>query len=113
MESLLRRALGDRAKFVRALRRPTAPSLPWSATLSSGLPRVFGEGRVLIGARLDPTLALRLVDIGPAADDGPAAARFRGFWGEVSELRRFQDGKISEAVVWGVNPGARHTVPDR
>ena len=30
-----------------------------------------------------------------------------------SELRRFQDGKISEAVVWDCPPAQRHTVPDR
>lgn len=28
------------------------------------------------------------------------AADFRQFWGEKSELRRFQDGAICEAVVW-------------
>ena len=28
------------------------------------------------------------------------AGEFRGFWGERSELRRFQDGSINEAVVW-------------
>lgn len=35
----------------------------------------------------------RLVDVGPAADDATAAARFRAFWGERSELRRFQVGQ--------------------
>lgn len=28
------------------------------------------------------------------------ALDFRTFWGEKSELRRFQDGSICEAVVW-------------
>lgn len=28
------------------------------------------------------------------------AEEFRKFWGDKSELRRFQDGSISEAVVW-------------
>lgn len=28
------------------------------------------------------------------------AAEFRQFWGSRSELRRFQDGAIREAVVW-------------
>lgn len=28
------------------------------------------------------------------------ASAFRSFWGGVSELRRFQDGSINEAVVW-------------
>ena len=67
---------------------------------------------ILLGARLDPTVALRGVDIGPAADSGPAAAQFRTFWGDKSELRRFQDGKISEAVVWEVSPSTRHVIVD-
>lgn len=28
------------------------------------------------------------------------ASAFRSFWGGVSELRRFQDGSINEAIVW-------------
>ena len=28
------------------------------------------------------------------------AKEFQAFWGEMSELRRFQDGSICEAVVW-------------
>lgn len=30
----------------------------------------------------------------------PQAKEFRNFWGDLSELRRFQDGSIREAVVW-------------
>ena len=33
--------------------------------------------------------------------DQPNAAKFREFWGERSELRRFQDGVVREVVVWG------------
>lgn len=68
--------------------------------------------------------------MGPAADDLEAASKFRAFWGAASELRRFQDGKISEAVVWGpggtaarasaaaagalrASAAARHAVPDQ
>lgn len=58
-------------------------------------------------------ICCRLVDIGPAADDGKAAAKFQAFWGNKSELRRFQDGKISEAVVWDASPADRHTIPDK
>nr|XP_032514670.1 nucleolar protein 6-like [Danaus plexippus plexippus] len=39
------------------------------------------------------------VDRGPSADL-PEAEQFRDFWGEKSELRRFQDGSITEACVW-------------
>jgi len=31
----------------------------------------------------------------------PKAAEFREFWGERSQLRRFQDGVVKEVVVWG------------
>lgn len=65
-----------------------------------------------VSARLDPTAALRLVDVGPPADDAKAADKFRALWGDKSELHRFQDGKISETVVWEAGPAERHTVPD-
>ena len=39
---------------------------------------------------LDPATALRMVDIGPPADDAAAAKAFRAFWGDRAELRRFQ-----------------------
>ena len=29
------------------------------------------------------------------------AAEFQSFWGKKSELRRFEDGSINKAVVWG------------
>lgn len=41
-----------------------------------------------VGLILDPMFAGRLVDRGPPAEDGPAARKFREFWGEKSELRR-------------------------
>ncbi|EFJ46211.1 hypothetical protein VOLCADRAFT_93423 [Volvox carteri f. nagariensis] len=67
---------------------------------------------VWLGAIMDPLAACRLVDVGPAADDGPAAGRFRKFWGEKAELRRWQDGKITETAVWEVAPHMRHVIPD-
>ena len=39
------------------------------------------------------------MDKGPAADS-PESAEFRNFWGEKSQLRRFQDGFVCEAVHW-------------
>ncbi|KAF5838727.1 Nrap protein [Dunaliella salina] len=111
VETLARIALADRATWVHAVRQPlqAAPV----EHLQQGVLRPKAPGAVLLKARLDPTQALRLVDVGPAADDAKAAAKFRAFWGEASELRRFQDGKISEAVVWPAAQGARHTIPDR
>jgi U3 small nucleolar RNA-associated protein 22 len=45
--------------------------------------------QVLLGVTLDPTAAMRPVDMGPAAEDTAAAADFRAFWGNKAELRRF------------------------
>ena len=52
-----------------------------------------------IGLLLDTDHAFSIVNMGPPADS-PEAAEFHSFWGERSELRRFQDGSINEAVVW-------------
>lgn len=62
--------------------------------------------RLLIGLQLDATHAHRLLDIGPAADDKQAALVFRAFWGARSEMRRFKDGAILEAVLWADALGA-------
>lgn len=44
--------------------------------------------RIVVGAVVDPVAVLRLVDVGPAADDAAAAGKFRKLWGDKSELRR-------------------------
>ena len=42
------------------------------------------------------------------------AAAFRKFWGDVSEVRRFQDGSIHECVPWRDNDSStRRTIPDQ
>ena len=82
----MRQALTDRAKLVRTIGRRLAPGQPPVETLKGvGLPALEGGGApscstVLVAAQVDPTLALRVVDIGPAADDIKASARFRAFW---------------------------------
>ncbi|CAB3380089.1 Hypothetical predicted protein [Cloeon dipterum] len=57
------------------------------------------ERPFVLGLALDPEHALALLTKGPAANL-PEAKIFRDFWGERSELRRFQDGSVCEAVVW-------------
>ncbi|KAJ2713293.1 U3 snoRNP protein [Coemansia sp. D1744] len=48
--------------------------------------------------------AQRLVDLGPSPDAQPQdAAQFRTLWGDRAELRRFRDGSIRLATVWGAN----------
>lgn len=107
VERVARRALGTRAILVRVLPRGAAPVTPAKGAATAA------TDEVLLGIRVDAAEAVRLVDMGPAAEDTAAAADFRSFWGAKSDLRRFPDGRISEAVVWDDVPiGERHVLPD-
>ena len=56
--------------------------------------------------------AFRVLDRGPSAEL-PAAAPFRQLWGARSEMRRFPDGGIHEAVSWdNLAPADRPHIPD-
>ncbi|XP_043280434.1 nucleolar protein 6 [Venturia canescens] len=55
--------------------------------------------KIMIGFSLDPDNCFNIIDKGPHANLEEAAI-FRNFWGNKSELRRFQDGSICEALVW-------------
>ncbi|XP_046821739.1 nucleolar protein 6 [Vespa crabro] len=57
-------------------------------------------GKISIGFDLNPEFCFSIVEKGPEANL-PDAALFRKFWCNKSELRRFQDGSIREAVIWG------------
>ncbi|EGI57170.1 Nucleolar protein 6 [Acromyrmex echinatior] len=56
-------------------------------------------GKLVIGLELNPETCFNIVDKGPEANL-PEAVDFRNFWGGKSELRRFKDGAIREAVIW-------------
>ncbi|KAJ1773422.1 U3 snoRNP protein [Coemansia sp. RSA 487] len=63
-----------------------------------------------VGIIADVDGAKRLVDLGPNPDAEPEeAARFRAYWGERAELRRFRDASIRLAAVWGANGMAVET----
>lgn len=83
VEALVRRAVGSRALLVRALRRQCKPRAP-----TEGLSSV-GSSTILLAIRVEPVIALRALDVGPAADDAAAAKAFQEFWGQKAELRRF------------------------
>lgn len=53
-----------------------------------------------VGLVLDADHAEELVTFGPTAEETQASEQFQAFWGPKSDLRRFQDGTIREAVVW-------------
>ncbi|KAJ7220018.1 Nrap protein [Mycena pura] len=97
MVPLLRRGLGNRIKAITILHAPSS-----TRPLSQALPT--DPAVLCIGLILDPQHAFRLVDHGPAADEPDPAIveRFRDFWGDKAELRRFKDGRIIESVVWDV-----------
>ncbi|KAF9462511.1 Nrap protein [Collybia nuda] len=93
----LRRGLGNRTKAATVLSSPSSPR-----SLSQAHPS--NPSVIYIGLIHHPQNAFRLVDHGPAADDEDEVEkqRFRDFWGEKAELRRFKDGRIIESVVWDV-----------
>lgn len=107
VESIVKQALGPRATLVHAHRRQPHVATPKKGGVAAP------QGPILVGVQADPTAAMQLRDIGPPADDVQAAAKFRQFWGDKAELRRFQDGNIAEAVVWECGPAERHTVVDQ
>ncbi|XP_073697296.1 nucleolar protein 6 [Garra rufa] len=104
--SLLQRGLGERIHLlVHSL--PQDPE--WS--VGSAPPKHKDQPPLTIGLLLNLEHAFSVLERGPPADN-PKAAEFRQLWGSRSELRRFQDGGITEAVLWAGNSNSqRRFVP--
>ncbi|KAF1775833.1 Nrap protein [Phytophthora cactorum] len=99
-------ALTDRVSLVRPV---TQDDVEWDMQ-DNALPM---QRKVAVGLRINTDNSLRVVDKGPSADDKLASTQFRLFWRGKSELRRFKDGAIIEAVVWeGISAENRHRVLD-
>ncbi|KAM6944800.1 nucleolar protein 6 [Lycodopsis pacificus] len=92
--SLLQRGLGQR---IHLLTHSLSPDPEWS--VESEAPKHKAQPPLSFGLLLNPELAASVLERGPAANS-PTAAEFRQLWGSRSELRRFQDGSITEAVLW-------------
>ncbi|TDH70104.1 hypothetical protein CCR75_009087 [Bremia lactucae] len=106
LESIISKALTNRVNQVRSI---VEDDVEWSMH-DRGLPRLR---KVVIGVRVSIDNALRIVDKGPSVDDKAASSEFRHFWRGRSELRRFKDGAILEAIVWEDLPTEhRHRVLD-
>ena len=61
-----------------------------------------GLDTIVIGISINPDTCHRFIDRGPPADDAEATKSFLSLWGkDKAELRRFKDGAIVYAVVWG------------
>ncbi|GMF32639.1 unnamed protein product [Phytophthora lilii] len=106
LESVLSKALTDRVSLVRPIAEDAAD---WNMQYGS----IPTQRKVVVGLRINSDNAWRIVDKGPSADDKVASTQFRQFWRGKSELRRFKDGAIIEAVVWeGISTENRHRVLD-
>ncbi|KAL2752218.1 hypothetical protein ACRALDRAFT_1053134 [Sodiomyces alcalophilus JCM 7366] len=89
----LKRALNDRASLIHF---QTSGSSPWPTTST----RPSDAVHVLIGIVFNPANMGKPMEYGPSAEARKEAAKFRQFWGDKSELRRFKDGNILECVAW-------------
>ena len=68
--------------------------------------RRWGEGgpgglTLELGVRLEASLYWQPSTLGPESGQEAECQEFRKFWGDRSQLRRFQDGSVKEVVVWG------------
>ncbi|XP_057214658.1 nucleolar protein 6 isoform X2 [Triplophysa rosa] len=92
--SLLQQGLGER---IHLLAHSLPPDPEWS--VDSAPPKHKNQPPLCVGLLLNLQHALCSLERGPPADS-PKATEFRQMWGSRSELRRFQDGAITEAVLW-------------
>ncbi|XP_055850097.1 nucleolar protein 6 [Episyrphus balteatus] len=95
ISNLLRKGLSDRIFHIVPIE--TAPS-SWDLNTQ---PKDV-EVNFRLGLILNPERAYEILDKGPQANE-KTADEFRKFWGSKSELRRFQDGSITEACVWSAS----------
>ncbi|KAK4179379.1 putative nucleolar protein 6 [Triangularia setosa] len=100
---VLKRALGDKELGERAriihIQTPEQPK--WSL---SEKPKDQTGAALEVGVLFDPANMSRVVDKGPSAgataEEKDECERFRRFWGDKAELRRFERDTIRETLVW-------------
>ncbi|KAG1460713.1 hypothetical protein G6F56_005886 [Rhizopus delemar] len=98
ISQVLTRGLSDRVDLIAVNYASLSPV--WSVDSTVSIDEK--DAVITIGLLLNSDNAPRLVDQGPQSQDEEQVAEFRKFWGNKSELRRFKDGSIVEAVVWPV-----------
>ncbi|KAG7990196.1 hypothetical protein I3843_02G012900 [Carya illinoinensis] len=109
VHTLLNQGFSDRAKMIRVTWRNTFSG----CSIENGL-SIFDREPLLVGVSVSSLeKAFRVVDIGPDAENKNEALKFRMFWGEKAELRRFKDGKIAESTVWESEQWTRHLILKR
>ncbi|XP_054735625.1 nucleolar protein 6 [Anastrepha obliqua] len=90
--SLLRKGLGERVRTMVPIEQPTDA---WNCTNKPPDCARYCH----LGIVLNPDKAFEVLDKGPESI-AESANEFRKFWGVKAQLRRFQDGSITESVVW-------------
>ncbi|KAM3561358.1 hypothetical protein ARSEF4850_003260 [Beauveria asiatica] len=90
---VLHKAFGSRAQLVHV---QLPPRKQWK--LANTCPPA--PTTISVGVIFELTHMSRQMEHGPSAEEQKDAARFRQFWGEKAELRRFKDGSILECVEW-------------
>ncbi|KXH60473.1 nrap protein [Colletotrichum nymphaeae SA-01] len=91
--TVLKKALKERSQLIHFASQDPAP---WSITST----QPTSLSNIQVGVIFDPANMGRLMEYGPSAELEKEAAKFRKFWGDKAELRRFQDGSILECVQW-------------
>ncbi|OAA73646.1 pre-rRNA processing protein Utp22 [Cordyceps fumosorosea ARSEF 2679] len=90
---ILHKAFGKRAQLV-CVQPPSRKQWKLAGTCPPA------PAAVTVGVIFDLVHMSRQMEHGPSAEEQKEAARFRQFWGEKAELRRFKDGSILECVEW-------------
>lgn len=93
---ILKRALGDRAEAIQPQAVDDVENVIWDVKPSSA----SDSSAILVGVVFNAANVTRQVDHGPTVEEKEAAKKFRQFWGEKAELRRFKDGSILESLIW-------------
>ncbi|XP_063383076.1 nucleolar protein 6 [Cydia fagiglandana] len=108
LHSLLAKGLTCRADLIQPM---VEADFSWPVGKAYEKMKDGYEEKLCFGFVLNQEHALNIIDKGPAANL-PEAEEFRGFWGDKSELRRFQDGSITETCVWeGDTLSERRSIP--
>lgn len=93
---ILKKALGDRAVAIHRQISDEVDNVTWDVKSSSA----SESSTILLGIVFNAANVTRQVDHGPTVEEKEAAKKFRQFWGEKAELRRFKDGSILESLIW-------------
>ncbi|CEI69893.1 U3 small nucleolar RNA-associated protein 22 [Fusarium venenatum] len=90
---VLKKAYGNRSHLLHF-------QLPSKAGWKLGSAPPSDSGKVQFAVMFEFAQMGRQMEHGPPAEEPDEAAKFRRFWGDKAELRRFKDGSILECVEW-------------